>query len=313
MLVVHSRWLAREIHDDQPDACVDVVEMGVPAPVAGVNDGQEVRARHGVPVGAVVFAAFGELTPEKRIAQALRAVASIAAAGRDIHLMLVGRPVGHYDAMGEARALGVAEHVTMAGFVPQEQLASYLAAADVCLCMRWPSSRETSAAWLRCVAAGRPTIVTDLVHMVDVPAIDPRGWTTLGAPAPEPGRASVAPAEPACVSIDILDEEHSLGLAMRRLAGDARLRVTLGRNALELWRRRFTLDRMVSGYRAALETARAKSLPDPAGRHLLPAHFLTDGTERIRTLLGHLGIPEISNERLWQPTGPGSRTAQPRS
>ena len=39
------------------------------------------------------------------------------------------------------------------------------AAADICACLRWPTNRETSASWLRCLAAGRPTIVTDLAHL----------------------------------------------------------------------------------------------------------------------------------------------------
>src|SRR5581483_2954335 len=45
----------------------------------------------------------------------------------------------------------------------------YLAASDVCLCLRWPTALETSAWWLRCMAAARATIVSDLAHTADVP------------------------------------------------------------------------------------------------------------------------------------------------
>jgi hypothetical protein len=149
-----------------------------------------------------VFTAFGTVTPEKRIPLAIRALAALAPSLPDLHLLLVGEPVHYYDARAEADALGVGARVTTTGFVDEREVAAYLAASDACLCLRWPSSRETSAAWLRAVAAGRPTIVTDLVHTVDVPAVDPRNWITLHAPAAEGAKGvAAAPPEPVCVGI----------------------------------------------------------------------------------------------------------------
>ena len=49
--------------------------------------------------------------------------------------------------------------------------------ADVCLCLRWPTNREASGPWLRALAAGKPTVVNDLAHLVDLPTLDPRTWT----------------------------------------------------------------------------------------------------------------------------------------
>ena len=62
-----------------------------------------------------------------------------------------------------ARELGIDDIVTCTGYVPDDEVGSYLAIADVVSCLRWPSARETSASWLRAIAAGRATIVTDLV------------------------------------------------------------------------------------------------------------------------------------------------------
>ena len=300
MVAVHNQWLADQIREDDPHARVAVVEMGVPAstPARGASDA--IRARHGIPSDAVLFVAFGEVTPEKRVAQAIRALASIAEAVPSVHLLLAGTAVSHCDPAAEALALGVAERVTIAGFVPHDDVAAYLTAADVCLCLRWPSSRETSAAWLRCLAAGRPTIITDLVHTVDVPAYDPRGWTTLDAPAAMSDVSDwPVPAEPACVSIDILDEDHSLRLAMHRLATDARLRTRLGRQAHTLWAERFTLDRMVSRYRNLIDEACAAPMPDAAVLRGLPEHFRTDGTERASRLLREMGVPESRIRDIW--------------
>lgn len=300
LIVVHSHWLAAQVLEQHPDARVNVVEMGVPAPVGRADAREIVRARHRIPAEAILFMAFGKVTPEKRISQAIRAMAPTLNAVPGVHLLLAGEAVDYYDPQAEARALGLADHVTTAGFIPHEEMAEYLAAADVCLCMRWPSSRERSAAWLRCLAAGQPTVITDLVHTVDIPALDPRAWTLLHAPSIPSDEMLPVPAEPACVSIDIVDEDHSLRLAMRRLATDARLRTALGQSARKLWMERFTLDRMVSGYRGAIEAAGAVPPPDSGTSTRLPAHFFTDGTEHTARLLRQMDLPESRISEIWR-------------
>jgi glycosyltransferase involved in cell wall biosynthesis len=299
-VVVHNDWLADQIRGESPGARVNVVDMGVPAPQASSGARQQIRDRHGIAADSVVFAAFGTVTPEKRIRQAIRAVAALAPTIPGAHLLLVGETVDHYDAREEALAAGVADRVTIAGFVPHEEVDAYLAAADVCLAMRWPTSRETSAAWLRCLAAGKPTIETDLQHMVDVPAFDPRDWSVVHAPrTPEDDGGEPAPVDPVCVSIDIMDEDHSLRLAMRRLATDAGLRSVLSRAARDLWETRFTLERMMSGYLTAIDAACAAPLPDAATREGLPRHFFADGTAGATELLREMGVPESRIARIW--------------
>ncbi len=252
LVAVHSRGLADDLRRQAPDTRIAHLRMGVPdlphepwpptdptGPAPGSPSGhghdrpadgdRSVRARHGIPPDAVVFGAFGVVTPEKRVPHALDALPTVLRAVPDARLLLVGEPMPHFDARAEIRSRGLEDHVVVTGFVPDDQLPAYIRATDVCLCMRWPSSRETSASWLRCLAAGKPTVITDLVHTVDVPAQDPRTWEVLHA-AVHPGSASPrdggAPA--VCVSLDILDEDHSLRLAMRRLAKDADLRAELG-------------------------------------------------------------------------------------
>lgn len=301
LIVVHNDWLAAQLREEHPDGRIEVVDLGVPAPVAGPDANATVRNRHGIPADAVLFAAFGRVASEKRISQAIHGLASIVEVVPNVHLLLVGEAADDYDPWAEARALGVQTNVTIAGFVPDEEMGEYLAAADVCLCMRWPSSRSTSASWLRCLAAGRPTVITDLVHTVDIPALDPRTWTLLHAPQPPSEEEGASRSvDPVCVSIDILDEDHSLRLAMRRLATDARLRAALGRRARGLWTERFTLDRMVTGYRDAIETACAAPLPAAALRARWPGHFLTDGTEHAASLLRKMELSESRIAEIWR-------------
>jgi glycosyltransferase involved in cell wall biosynthesis/SAM-dependent methyltransferase len=303
LVAVHDAWLADALREDHPDARIEVVEMGVPESVAPTDRGDSVRTRHGIPAGAVLFTAFGEVTTARRIPHVIRALESVAGAVPDVHLLLAGETVDEYDARADARAAGVSDRVTIAGGVADDEVDAYLAATDVCVCLTWPS-REISASWLRCLAAGRPTIITDLAHQAEVPSLDPRTW----APASAPLETAAGHAEPVCVSIDILDEEHSLKLAIRRLATDARLRATLGRRAHELWRRRFTIDRMASGYRDVIAMASAAE-PPHAARARLPKHLLADRTDYPRRVLRAVGLPESHLARLFTAGSEGTMTS----
>ena len=137
-----------------------------------------------------------------------------------------------------------------------------------------------SGPWLRALAAGHPTITTDLAHMADVPALDPRTWQLHQAIA---GHAP----EPVTIAIDILDEDHSLRLAIRRLASDPELRTRLGRAAAAYWEENGSVTRMADDYRRVI--ARALDLPRPPTD--LPAHLRADGSARFVELLEPFGLP----------------------
>jgi glycosyltransferase involved in cell wall biosynthesis len=246
----------------------------------------DVRARHGIPPDATLVAAFGGITPEKRIAQLFGAVSAIAERHPSLHVMLVGAEAPHYDVRAEAARWQIVDRVHITGYVPDAELARYMAAADICACLRWPTNRETSASWLRCLAAGRATIVTELAHLVDVPTIDPRGW--------QPLRADANAGDPVAVSIDVLDEGHSLQLALERLATDAALRARLGRRAREWWETHHQLDDMAAAYDRLIAQAIARPAPHAA----LPAHLLADGTDLARALGAALGVSAYVNDAL---------------
>ena len=315
-LLVHNAWLAEQIREDHPAAAVDVVDMGVPEPAPRPDARRQIRSRYGIPDDAVVFTAFGNVTPEKRVREAMRALAAIAPGAPRVHLLIAGETVDYYDMLAEAEALGLSGRVTLTGYLADEDIDDHVAASDVCLCMRWPSSRETSASWLRCLAAGKATISTDLVHTVDVPTLDPRDWTVLEArlKSRPTDTESTGPTDtestgptdtestgptdtestgptdqkstgPVGVSIDILDEDHSLKLAMRRLATDEKLRATLGSNAQALWAERFGLERMAAGYRESIAQALQAGASGAEIGATLPVHLRSSGAEHAEALV----------------------------
>jgi hypothetical protein len=146
----------------------------------------------------------------------------------------------------------------------------------VCLSLRWPTALETSASWLRGLAARRATVISDLPHLVDVPAVDPRTW-----------RTDASTGDPVAVRIDLLDEERALVLAMRRLAVDAPLRESLARAGHARWARDHTLEVMAADYARVIEASAARQVPQPTN---LPAHFTNDHSAAARLVAARFGV-----------------------
>ena len=167
------------------------------------------------------------------------------------------------------------------GYVGDEALPDYLSAVDVCLNLRWPTGRESSAAWLRCVAAGKPTVVTDLAHTTDVPSLDLRSMRVV---CTLPGAH-----EPVCVHVELIDEVNMLRLALRRLTEGGDLRTRLGLAARRYWETQGKLELMARDYELLLEAARAAA--DPALPQGWPAHLRADGTSTARALAAEVGVP----------------------
>jgi len=282
---VHNHLLARELSGQFPGADVVPIRQGVRDVTAGETGRSDaLRAALGIPEQAVVLVAFGQATPEKRLPAVVKALGQITAAGlaREPWLVCVGATADYYDVRRDAAAAGVADRVIVTGYVPDGELSSYLALADACICLRWPTGRETSASWLRCLAAGKPTVISDLAHLTEVPVIDPRSMATLAR-----GDRAIEDREPIALVVELTDEVHMLTLAIRRLAERRELRERLGQAARRYWSRHATVEIMADDYEALLERTRT-SEPNP--HPPWPPHLAADGTRRARALASHVGV-----------------------
>ena len=137
----------------------------------------------------LTFAAFGLVTPEKRVPQILRALRAVQdtvrGSGRAVRLRLVGEVAPYYDLDADLEAHGVTDLVSVIpARVDDDAFDCHILAADVCLCLRWPTNREASVPQFRVLAAGKPTVVNDLAHLVDLPTLDS---ADLGGPGDRPG------------------------------------------------------------------------------------------------------------------------------
>ncbi len=286
LTAVHTETTARELKADHPDAAITSVRLahGTPLPQGQARSSRE-RARdsYGLNDDSLVFGVFGGLIPEKRIPQILEAFAAILPYAPAAHLLLAGAAARHYDVAADVRGRGLESRVTITGYVDtDEALTACIAACDVSLNLRWPTAREMSGPWLRALAGGRPTITIDLVHLADVPSLDPRTWQVNSLAI----RDTI---EPVCVAIDILDENHSLRLAMRRLATDGELRASLGAAGRRYWEREHSMPRMLEDYERILADAAGR----PAPRVTLPEHLVTNGDRLLKQVLGAFSVDAV--------------------
>jgi len=336
LVAVHGEGARRLLLESTPDATTpnsqsDLLERVVSIRLGhgqrvGSDERQSartrVRAKLGIADDAVLFGLFGGLTPEKRIPQVLGAMRALVPHAPSARLLLGGAAAAHYDVHAAIAAHGLQDRVTVTGYLESDaELTDHLAACDVSLNLRWPTARETSGAWLRALAAGVPTIITDLAHLGEVPSLDPRTWTVNEAggarrearppsqgdgqtPKPASGLAPPAShiAPPVCVAIDIVDEDHSLRLAMRRLAQDTGLRTQLARAARAWWQREHSIEAMVQDYeRVVLQVLKVPKVlealvPEVPGVPRVPRvpqvpeHLRPDGDAKLLALLQPFGI-----------------------
>jgi glycosyltransferase involved in cell wall biosynthesis len=254
VVAVHNPSVAEDLRTEYQGVAVEAIRMGVPPIDVDPDARRLVRHALQIPDDAIVFTAFGKATAEKRIPAIVGALAALRREGLNVWLLIVGDADESLPVPGDG--------VRATGYVSDAAVAAYLSAADACLCLRWPTALETSASWLRCLAARRPTVITDLPHLVDIPT-------------------HVA------LRVDLLDEDRDLLSTMRRLASDPELRSDLGRSGHGYWQADHTLQAMADDYVRVIEAAAARPAPEPQN---LPSHFVDDHSEPAREIARRFGV-----------------------
>lgn len=284
LVAVHTRPLAQQLRQQFPNARIQAVRLGHGTVVddAGRAAARErVRARYRIPADACLFGVFGGLTPEKRIPQILESFALLRTAVPEARLLLAGAPAAHYDLAAAIEAANLGDVAIVTGYIDSDdELTTTIAACDVALTMRWPTAREVSGPWLRALAARTPTVTTALTHTSDVPSLDPRSW-----------RPSIPGTPPVTVAIDLLDEAHSLRLAIRRLAQDVQLRQSLAMAGYKYWETEHAIGAMVEDYERLLPAAAAAPAPRPE----LPPHLVQNGAGTLAAIAAKFNV----GGRLW--------------
>lgn len=103
--------------------------------------------------------------------------------------------------------------------VGDDDAAVRLARADAVVALPWPLPGPVPAQALAGLAAGKAVVVMECEATAGWPTLDPHTWQPRGHDDPR---------TPIAIALDPRDEEHSLVLALCRLAVDAPLRAAIG-------------------------------------------------------------------------------------
>lgn len=244
-VAVHNGFMAAAVRAEVPGALVLEVPMPAAASPVAPEAVRDLRARLGLVPEDIVVGCFGRLTPEKRVLTVARAVARALARDPRLRLLLVGPVPERGRLEADLDRLGVRPSTIVTGRVPLDDLPAYLEATDLVAHLRYPTARETSAALLRALAQGRPTVVSDLEQQRDLP-------------------------DEAVARVDITEEEDGLVRWILELARDPDRRARLGAAAADHVRREHAPSRVRAAWEEALQRTRDRSLPPPRG---WPAHW----------------------------------------
>jgi hypothetical protein len=170
-----------------------------------------------------------------------------------------------------------------AGAAPITMVAGDLTAADVVVATQWPTFGRPLTDALSGFAAARAVIVAETASTAHWPTLDPQTWQQRSVPTGTSGTEA-----PIAISIDPRDEEHSLMLALVRLANDAALRASLGDAARAWWARHATVAHAIARWRTVL--ADACSLPPPPRPAGWPAHLDADASGTMTAILNQFGL-----------------------
>lgn len=167
-VLVHSRWAAERIREDDPEIEVRQIPMGIPLPAEAQREqGLEFRQRLGLESDTPLIGSMGFQTPIKRTEQVISALGEPGM--EDAHLLIAGEVSPVLDFPAAAEEAGAADRVHTTGFLDFEEFEQAIAACDLCVNLRYPTAGETSASLLRVLAVGRPAIVSDYAHSAELP------------------------------------------------------------------------------------------------------------------------------------------------
>jgi glycosyltransferase involved in cell wall biosynthesis len=185
VMVVHSPWCALETEKGTPhhSGKVVVIPHGMHPKHISPAERVAVRERFRLPQDATIYASFGFINAEKMNLQAIEAFAFIAREKAASLFIFAGEEEDGGEARLHAEALGLSSRVRFLGRQPAEAFNALISITDIGVNLRLPPTNgETSGTLLNLLAAGVPTVVTDVATFSDYPDSSVRKvhWETEG-------------------------------------------------------------------------------------------------------------------------------------
>ena len=197
------------------------------------------RRRHGIRAETTVFASLGFVTPNKIITTVLQALSGLPKGVSD-WCYVIGGENRDANVRELARTLPFQGRVIILDYLPEEEFDAVLAAADVVINLRIPTSGETSGTVCRALAFGLPCIVNNHGWYAELP--DAAIWKV------DPSLEGCAQELPVFLIRSLLDRDERAAKAEAALA--------YARDTL-------ALHRVVEAYREVIEDAHARRQENP--------------------------------------------------
>ena len=233
-VVVHCERFKDELDALYPDTKIRTIHLGMDDPADGSPMLASWTARQQLYLKktTVVVGVFGIVDRVKHVDKCIKAFRSLCAEYPDARLFIVGEQVDvsyELELRELVQELGVAKHVTFAGYVGKIAYDRYLLACDVVVNLRHPSRKQMSASLIRAIAAGKPVIITDLPEWGFIPS--DLCWR-------------LKPDD---------DEVDNLAADLVRLAWNPDLRLEMSARARAYFEEDCTAGQMVAKYKAVVE------------------------------------------------------------
>lgn len=239
-ILVHSQYgeeVVREANPEKP-LCRTNMHFHDSYPELALQDETDLRNYLGVaPDAYPVIGAFGFIHEIKRPFSILSAFKQLLRVYPKAQLCFVGKPSAELGLDEEIARQRLGNHVSVTGWVSHDDFHRYIRIVDFAVNLRYPTCGETSAAQIRLMGLGVPTIVSRYRQFAEYP-------------------------DEVLCAIDLQDEERNLYQMMLRLARDEEYRNDLSHRLREYVSREHTLGASVWKYLNFIqETKDIKMLP----------------------------------------------------
>lgn len=148
----------------------NVIKIPLYATRTGLSQA-EARMDLDLPEEDMILASFGFISRTKRIDAALMAIIDLFEAYPSMKYILVGEAEKEMQEIIERfiQENDLDGRIILTGFTDLETFKRYIAAADICLNLRYPYNGESSASLARIVAEGKPCLVSDIGSFSEYP------------------------------------------------------------------------------------------------------------------------------------------------
>lgn len=204
--IVHSLYAESIVRQRCPATIVKRMQLVTSISTTPI-DIAKAKCQLGFAPSDLIVAAFGHMSPSKRLDKLLTASTALRDQFPQMKLVFVGEVVPGYDLSSEIAALGLNDITRLTGYVEKSVFHTYLAATDIGFNLRHPTIGESSATLAALMASSKPTLMSNIDAFTEYP-------------------------DDICIKIDVGEnEELQIESALNQLLSNAELRSRIGHNA----------------------------------------------------------------------------------